>query len=98
MSIDITTETLLPLSEAAKMLPGRPHVSTLHRWRLHGVKGVKLETLLLGGRRFVSSASIARFAAATTAAADGQPPPARTPKQRERAIAAAERELGANPS
>jgi len=48
--IDITTETLLSLLDAAKQLPGRPHVSTLYRWRIRGVRGVRLETVLVGGR------------------------------------------------
>jgi hypothetical protein len=42
MSVDFSPETLLSLTEAAALLPGRPHVSTLHRWRLRGVRGVKL--------------------------------------------------------
>ena len=33
------------LTEAAELIPGRPHLSTIHRWAQHGVKGVKLETL-----------------------------------------------------
>ena len=94
MSIDISSETLLSLTEAAKAIPGRPSVCSLHRWRLHGVRGAKLETVLVGGRRFVSREALERFIAATTAAAAGERPPPRTPRQREKAIAAAERELG----
>ena len=30
--IDFQKEHLRTLSEAARLLPGRPHVSTLHRW------------------------------------------------------------------
>lgn len=93
MSIDRLTETLLSLSEAAKILPGTPHLSTLHRWRLRGVRGVKLETCLVGGRRYTSVEAVDRFLAASTAAADSQPNPRRTPVQRQRAIERAEEEM-----
>ena len=97
--IDISTEELLPLTEAPNSIPGRPAGSTMQRWRRRGVRGVLLETCLIGGRRFTSREAIERFAAATTAAADGKPAPARTPAQRQRAIEQAEHELahGAKP-
>ena len=94
MSIDISSETLLSLSDAAKTLPGRPHVSSLFRWRLRGIRGVTLETCLIGGRRFTSREALIRFASRTTAAASGEPPPLRTPRQRERDVRRAEEELG----
>lgn len=59
--IDIQSETLLTFAEAAKRLPGRPNLSTLHRWRLAGVRGVKLETCLIGGKRYCSVESLDRF-------------------------------------
>lgn len=95
--IDPTTESLLSLTEAAQTLPGRPNVTTVWRWRNRGVRGVTLETVCIGGRRFTSREALARFCAATTAAADGVPVPAETPRQRSRAIERAERratELG----
>ena len=91
--IDVATEELLSLSEAAKVTPGRPHVSTLWRWQKRGVRGVRLSTVIVGGRRFTSREAIEQFIAATTAAANGEAPPVRTPRQRQRAIDAAEREL-----
>jgi hypothetical protein len=94
MEFDLTKETLIKFGKAPKAVPGRPHISTLHRWRLRGVRGVKLETCLVGGRRFTSIEAIDRFIAATTAAANGEAPPTRTPSQRKRAIERAERELG----
>jgi len=45
-------EQYLTLSQAAALLPGKPHISTMHRWRLRGVRGVKLRTQLIGGRRY----------------------------------------------
>jgi hypothetical protein len=49
---------------------------------------------MVGGIRMASEADVAAFFAALTAAADGTPPTnIRTSRQRERAIAAAEREI-----
>lgn len=96
MAIDVTSEEILAFSKAARTPPLHVHVSCLHRWR-HGVRGVKLETCLIGGRRYTSRQAIERFIAATTATADHQPAPARTPRRRERDIAAAEREIGKCP-
>jgi len=94
MSINLSTETLVTLIQASQLLPGHPHISTLHRWRMRGVQGIKLETCRVGGRRFTSREALDRFCAATTAAAaDGGPCPVRTPKQRQRDIEAAEAEL-----
>ncbi len=63
MHIDLSRETAIPFSQAPKYIPGRPHLSTAHRWRLHGVRGVKLETFLCGGRRFTTAQAIERFIA-----------------------------------
>lgn len=88
------SETLISLAEAARTLPGRPNIATLWRWRTAGVRGVTLETVTVGGRRYTSREALARFVAATTAAADGEPVARpQTPRQREAAIRAAEREL-----
>ena len=51
----------IPLAEAARMLPGQPNPSTLFRWRTRGIRGTKLETLMIGGRRFVRPAALNRF-------------------------------------
>jgi hypothetical protein len=75
-------------------MPGRPSISSLWRWYRRGVRGAKLETIVIGGRRrYTSVQALERFITATTAAADGAPKPVRTAKQRQRSIAAAEREL-----
>ncbi len=58
----------LSLSEAAKAIPGRPHVSTLWRWATRGVRGVRLRTFVIGGRRFTDVAAIEEFIRRTTAA------------------------------
>ena len=68
--IDTTNEQLLNLREAAATLPTRPHLCTIHRWRLRGIGGVKLGTVKIGGRRYTTLEELNRFIAATTAAAD----------------------------
>jgi hypothetical protein len=91
--IDHETEHLLSMTEAAKLLPGRPNVATLWRWRTSGCRGHRLETLLFGGRRYTSREAIARFLSAI----NGEPVRTETPRQRERAISRAEnraQELG----
>jgi hypothetical protein len=93
MQIDVASETLLTFTEAARSLPKRVHPSTIFRWKLRGVRGVRLESCVIGGRRFTSAEAIERFAAATTAAADGMPSSTRTPRQRQRDIERAEAEL-----
>ena len=59
-------ESLISFAEAAKRLPGRPHVNSLHRWRLRGVRGVRLESVLIGGKRFTSVEALQRFAQGCT--------------------------------
>lgn len=59
--IDISRERLLRLSEVPAEVPGQPHPSTVVRWWRVGVRGVKLETILIGGRRFTSVEAIERF-------------------------------------
>lgn len=95
MTIDIEHEELLTIAQAAKRLPSHPHVSTVWRWVLYGVRGTKLESVLIGGLRYTSAQALERFVAGTTAKAAGQPAPTRTPRRRERAIRRAERELEA---
>jgi len=98
--LDIFAESLLPLSQAPSLLPGRVHRSTLERWRMRGRRGVKLETVLVGGIRYTSKEALSRFVNGVTAAADGAetvggPGPAETNAERERAIQRAERYLEA---
>jgi hypothetical protein len=92
--IDIKAETLLTFHAAANSLPTKPHISTIHRWRLRGIRGVKLDSVLVGGVRYTSDEALQRFFECTTAVADGrEAAPTRTSAQRKKAIEAAEREL-----
>lgn len=92
MSIRLFHETRLRLSQAAQRQ--NVSVSTVYRWHYRGVRGVRLETYVVGAVRYTSAEALERFAAACTTAADGVPVPARTSAQRDRAIAAAEKSLG----
>lgn len=91
MPIDLSSETILTLTQAAKSLPGRPHVSSLWRWHSRGCRNIKLETIVIAGRRFTSAQALQRFADRCSAVADGDPIPTRTCRQREAALRAAER-------
>ena len=73
--IDISTEQLLTLSQAARVRPhgrlGRPtHLSTVYRWISRGVRGVagvvKLEGVRIGGSWYTSREALQRFAEALT--------------------------------
>lgn len=96
MKIDISRETLRTFAEFAAMLPNKPNISTIHRWRLRGCRGVKLESILIGNQRFTSDEAGQRFFDRITAVADGTAKPeARTSSQRERAVSRASAELDA---
>lgn len=58
------SQQTLSLRQASNILPGNPSRSTLSRWAHHGVHGVKLDTILVGGRRFTTSEAIEHFIAA----------------------------------
>ena len=67
--IDVASETLLTLREAAGRIPGRRggqriHVSAVYRWAQRGVRGVVLETIPVGGTLYTSVEAIQRFCAA----------------------------------
>jgi hypothetical protein len=91
--IDHEKEHLLSMTEAAKQLPGRPNVATLWRWRTSGCRGIKLETVLSGGRRYTSVEALRRFLKRVTDAADGAIDRPRTSRQRAADISRAEKEL-----
>jgi hypothetical protein len=63
--IDVASEELLSLTEActhiAKLTRRRPDKATLFRWYSRGIGGERLETVVLGGRRFTTEAAIQRF-------------------------------------
>jgi hypothetical protein len=110
--MSLLEEELMRLSAAAKIVPvpkidragnganDKPargvNTATLWRWCTEGVRGVKLESIVVGGIRYTSRPALERFFSATTAAAD-QGHAATSPGARRRKIEASERaceELG----
>ncbi|TWU27541.1 DUF1580 domain-containing protein [Bythopirellula polymerisocia] len=88
---DLFSEEPISLNQVAKEEGVNP--STPWRWYLSGVRGVKLETIVVGGRRFSTRPALRRFKERCTAAANGASTTVRTPHQRERDIERAEKEL-----
>lgn len=60
---ELLSEQLIPLSEAAFMLPRKARVnrSTVYRWTLNGVGGIKLESVRVGNAIFTTKESVNRF-------------------------------------
>jgi hypothetical protein len=89
--IDAQTESLVTFNKAAKLIPGKPHLSQVYRWAERGLGGIKLEWIKCGGKRFTSVEALNRFYAALTRAAGGDipaPTPAKArQQQQDRAVA-----------
>lgn len=60
LSLESVQGALTPAEVAAK-LPGNVHRATVLRWIAEGCRGVKLETILVGGRQFVLPAQLEEF-------------------------------------
>ena len=71
MAIDPLAEDLVPLSKIANSLPKRPSPASLWRWHRKGINGVRLETVLVGGRRYTTHSAWATFIRARTLQVDG---------------------------
>lgn len=74
--IDLKFERLRAFNQAARVLPkgSRPNQSTWWRWWRHGVRGVRLETVIVGGKRYTTDEAVLRFVAALNAATPGTVP------------------------
>ena len=74
---DVMTEQPIGLEEVAAVLPGcqgqRVAVNTVRRWARDGLRGIRLETVMVGGRRCTSRKSVQRFIEATTEARERPP-------------------------
>ena len=57
----LLTEDLVSISQAAKALPNRPHVSTVWRWTRRGIGGKKLSIIKIGGHTYTSVQALTRF-------------------------------------
>jgi uncharacterized protein DUF1580 len=96
--IDTHAETLLTLSDVTKLLPTRRggkrvHISCVYRWTVTGCRGVVLDSTQIGATRCTSHEALARFFERLTADRTGAPVPTRTPRQQQRDIAQAVKEL-----
>jgi len=87
MAIDIATETIIPIQQAPKHIPGRPHISTVYRWIQRRENA--LDVVRYGSKVFTSLEAIARFGVQNNSPA-AQVPPSR---HRAKRVAAIDREL-----
>jgi hypothetical protein len=83
--IDVNTEHMLPLSHLARRLPRRRsdrpvHPGTIHRWRRHGVRGVRLECVRIGGTWHTSLEAYQRWVEQLTAVETETQPGAISPQ------------------
>ncbi len=62
---------ILTLPDAAALIASRPGVPTLHRWISKGVRGHRLKSVMIGGRRMVLIEDLEHFLAAL----NGEPTP-----------------------
>ena len=65
MTIELSTETPITIAEVPLHIPKRRgrkvHYSTVYRWMTKGVRGRRLESLLIGGVRYTTLEALARF-------------------------------------
>ena len=65
MTIELSTETPITIAEVPLHIPKRHgrkvHYSTVYRWMTKGVRGRKLESLLIGGVRYTTLEALNRF-------------------------------------
>jgi hypothetical protein len=94
--IDITSEKPLTLREAASLpflqrYGRKPHISTIYRWTT-GLRGIRLETIVIGGSLRTTESAVIRFCHRLS---KHETAFRRTPTQREREIDRSEKELDA---
>ena len=63
----------LTIEEAAKIVPGNPHKNTLTRWMTRGLRGVRLQSWKLAGRRVTTVAALDAFFGATAEKEESTP-------------------------
>lgn len=64
--LDLLAEDTIRLNQVPSELPERINISTVWRWTQLGVRGVKLETVTIGGKKLTSRQALSRFIAATS--------------------------------
>ena len=93
MPIDPLSDDLMPLAQAARSLPplrsGRPvSPATVWRWAAHGLRGVRLEIIRIGGTACTTRSALRQFLAAVDAARTPASPEAVPTHQASGAVAA----------
>lgn len=96
--IEVTRDQLIPIRDVPRLLPprssGRPvHISAVYRWVQRGVRGVRLETIQVGGTRYTSVEALQRFADHLGRSKEQTPQQLTTPRQRQKQIARAAEEV-----
>lgn len=71
-------EHLLTVAEASHECPARPSIRTIWRWMQRGIRGIQLESLVIGGRRYTSREALARFIGRTSEVAVSGPLPSKS--------------------
>ena len=65
MKGNLNNEQAIPITDVPHYVPVRQgkrvHNSTVYRWMTKGVRGRRLESFMVGGMRFTTVESIARF-------------------------------------
>jgi len=86
---DPDSEDAFPLAEVCRRLKSQPSVQTVWRWAMKGVRGVQLESRLIGGRRYTSREAVDRFLARLSQPGPAALPPITTRRAEQQALAAA---------
>jgi hypothetical protein len=76
MAIALDSDDRLRFPAAARLCG--VDVSTLHRWRVHGLRGHKLPTFRIGGKRYVLRSALEAFLGAVNASDSHSIPPTRS--------------------
>jgi len=89
--IDIDQESMIRISEVPKLLPPRStgkriHISAVYRWTQRGIRGVKLESVKIGGTTYTSKEALQRFAERLSDHAEGGDEARPKTKSRQRQI------------
>lgn len=51
----------IPINRCSDYIPGNPHCATVWRWATKGVRGIRLATVIVGGRRMVTPQALEEF-------------------------------------
>jgi hypothetical protein len=85
-------ENIITIGQATRLVPSRTgkrlHISTIHRWIAVGVRGVRLESIMVGGVRMTSVEALQRFSDRLSGnpRPDAVPAPASNGHQRAEAV------------